>query len=193
LNKPILYIFRHGSTDWSDTLRHTGRTDLELNSKGLEKARKAKEALGDKKFEKVYSSPLQRALKTAEIMCPDNQIITDPLLVEWDYGKCEGLTTDEIQKDVPGWLLWKNGVVGGEDIKDVADRADKFLNKIFTQNASIAVFSHGHFLRILTTRWIGISAHEAQYLKLDPCTLSVLGYEHEYRAIQIWNAPLIKD
>jgi broad specificity phosphatase PhoE len=180
-------LVRHAETEWSLSGRHTGRTDVPLTRAGQEKARALAEKLRGRSFQLVLTSPLSRAAETAKLAgFPD--AVPDPDLMEWDYGDDEGLTTPQIreQRD-PGWLLWRDGAAGGEAAADVGARVDRVIERLTVVDGDCLVFAHGHVLRVLAARWLEQSAHFGARLVLQTGTLSVLGYEHDMRAILRWS------
>jgi broad specificity phosphatase PhoE len=181
-------LVRHGETEWSAALRHTGRTDLPLTEKGEQEARAVGEALRGRRFALVLSSPLQRALETARLAGFEPQV--RDALAEWDYGDYEGKTTAEIRKSVPDWTIWRYGGAGGESPAEVATRADRVLAELLATDGDVLVFAHGHLLRVLCARWLELGPEDGRLFALDPATLSALGFEREQRVIRMWNAPL---
>ncbi len=183
-----LWLIRHGETAWSKSGQHTGRTDLALTEVGIEKARGLGRLIGGKQFAAVFSSPMQRASETARL-AGFNNVIVEPGLCEWDYGDYEGRTTPEIRKDRPGWHLWNDGVPNGESIEQVARRANDGIEKAVNaaSGGAVALFAHGHILRILAACWIGLEPHAASLFALSTASVSVLSYERETRVISRWN------
>ncbi len=183
-----LIILRHGETEWSRDGRHTGRTDLPLTSRGEEQARAL--ALAGRSFAAVLVSPAQRARRTAELagLTPT---ATDEDLWEWDYGAYEGLTTPEIQEQRPGWYLWTDGVADGETFEQIGARADAVLGRVrpHLEDGDVALVAHGHILRVLTARWLGLAPQDGRLFKLDTGTVSALGAEHDRPVITTWNVP----
>jgi broad specificity phosphatase PhoE len=176
---------RHGATEWSEAGKHTGRTDLPLTEDGLAQARAVAPLLTRWTFAAVLTSPLERAAAT----CREAGLAgePDPDLQEWDYGDHEGRTTPEIRETDPGWTIWRGPVPGGESVEDVAGRADRVISRLAAIDGDVAVFSHGHFLRVLASRWIGQPATAGASLLLDTGTLSVLSAERDTPAIRLWN------
>lgn len=172
---PRIHLARHGQTEWSRTGRHTGREDPPLTAHGEEEARRLGDRLRKISVATVLSSPLQRARKTCELAGFGDapQIMAD--LMEWDYGKYEGLTTAEIRARRPGWTLFRDGCPGGERLTDVIARADRLVAMLKSARGDVLVFSHGHFLRVLTTRWAGFPAELGGRFLLASGALSVLG------------------
>jgi broad specificity phosphatase PhoE len=188
---PQIYLIRHGETEWSRAGRHTGRTDIPLTDRGKEQAEFLKPIFDDVRFAKILSSPLQRALETARLAGLGNRVETTDDLKEWDYGNYEGITTKEIRKSVPDWTVWTHPCPNGESIEQVAARADRVVQRLREVDADVAVFSHGHFLRVLAVRWLGMDPHAGKNFLLGTSTLSILSYEHGFPAIKTWNGPLI--
>lgn len=178
-----LYICRHGETEWTLSGQHTGSTEVPLTEKGVEQAKRLKKRLENVSFEAVFTSPLGRAQKT----CDNKNAIIDPNLVEWNYGDYEGITTKEIKEKNPTWNLFKDGVPNGESIAEVGKRADVFLTKARQYEGNVAIFSHGHFIRVLAARYLGLDASQGKMFSLSVASLSILGSEHESPAIILWN------
>jgi len=178
-------LVRHGETEWSRDGRHTGRTDVPLTERGEEQARAVGLALRGRAFALVLSSPLQRALETARLagFSPE----TREELREWDYGEYEGRRTDEIRQEVPDWTIWDYGAPGGESPSQVGARADRVVAELRVVDGDALVFAHGHLLRVLTARWLGLAPREGRLFALDSATLSALGYEREQSVIRSWN------
>jgi broad specificity phosphatase PhoE len=185
-----IVLARHGETEWSRDGRHTGRTDIPLTENGRTQARQLGEALAEWSFGRVLSSPLERALDTCRLAgLGDSAQKTDDLL-EWDYGEYEGITTPEIRERRPDWYLWRDGCPGGEQPEDVGRRADRVIAQVADADADVALFAHGHILRVVAARWLGLGPEGGALLALSTATISVLGYERETRVIRRWNAPL---
>ncbi len=184
---PELVLIRHGETEWSVTGQHTGRTDLPLTERGRAEAQAIAEAVASFDFAHTYASPLQRAWTTALLvgLSPER----DDDLLEWDYGEYEGLTTAGTRETIPGWSVWTHPIVGGESVEDVGARADAVIDRYSSLEGRIAVVAHGHFLRVLGARWLGLDAIEGRRFVLNTSTLSVLGWERENRVIRRWNDP----
>jgi probable phosphoglycerate mutase len=180
-------LVRHGETEWSRTGRHTGRTDIPLTEKGRRGALMVAARLRGCGFAKVLTSPLRRALETCRLagFGDVEQVRGD--LVEWDYGAYEGRTTAEIRAERPGWSLWTDGVPRGETAEDVGRRADRVIEELRSAGGDVAVFAHGHILRVLAARWIGLPPDAGRLLALGTTTVSVLGYERETPVIIRWN------
>jgi broad specificity phosphatase PhoE len=180
-------LVRHGATDWSEAGRHTGWTDIQLNADGLRQAGTLGPRLASWSFETVLCSPLQRAVDTCERAGYRDTATLDPDLREWSYGDYEGLTTSEIRERDPNWNLWDDGVPNGETLAQVAERADRVLAAIAGTPGDVAVFAHGHLLRVLAARWISSPARLAQHLNLSTASISVLAWEHDWPSITLWN------
>ena len=178
-----LVIVRHADTDWSANGQHTGRTDLPLNDTGRARARALRERLSGRSFAEVWSSPLARARETAELAGFTPQEHGE--LLEWDYGAYEGLTSVEIRAQRPDWDLWRDGCPEGEDAVDVGRRADAALAAL-PEHGDILIFSHGHLLRVLAARWLGLPPTAGALFALAPGGIGVLGHEHLRRVVRAW-------
>jgi probable phosphoglycerate mutase len=181
-------LVRHGETEWSRELKHTGRTDVPLTEVGERQARVVGEALQGREFALVLSSPLRRALDTALLAGFEPEMREE--LAEWDYGEYDGQRTVEIREEVPDWTIWRYGARGGESVADVRARADRVVEELLRSEEDVLVFSHGHLLRVLTARWLGLDAADGRLFALDSGALSTLGFEREQRVIRSWNAPV---
>ncbi len=195
-NRPVVWLARHGETEWSRTLRHTGRTDIPLTAEGEAEARALRLPMAAVEFDRVLCSPLSRARETCELAgLGDRAELRDDLL-EWDYGDYEGRTSADIHTERPDWLLWRDGCPGGESPADVGARADRIVAELLAMEegipggTTVAVFAHGHILRVLTARWLDLPPADGRMFGLGTATLSRLGWEHDYRVIQRWNAPV---
>ena len=175
---PITYLARHGETAWTITGQHTGRTDLPLTQRGEANACRLGERLSGLTFAKVFTSPLRRAMRTCELagFGPVGEIDAD--LLEWDYGDYEGRLTVDILKERPDWQLFRDGCPGGESPQQVAARADRVVGRLRAVSEDFLIFSSGHFLRMLATRWIGMEPIHGKSLMLGTASLSALGYEN---------------
>jgi broad specificity phosphatase PhoE len=180
-------LVRHGETEWSRTGRHTGRTEVPLTEKGREQAEAVGVALQGRGFALVLTSPLGRALETCRLAGFGDQAQARDELMEWDYGAYEGRTTAEIREERPGWTLWRDGVPEGETAGQVGERADRVLDEVRRTGGDALLFAHGHLLRVLAARWLGLGPDAGRLFALDPATLSTLGYERETAVIQLWN------
>ncbi len=187
---PIIYLARHGETAWTVTGQHTGLTDLPLTEAGECNARRLADRLKGLTFAKVFTSPLQRAVRTSELAGFGGIAEIDPDLVEWDYGVYEGLTGAEIRAKRPRWQLFRDGCPRGESPKQAADRADRVVSRIRAVAGDVLLFSSGHFIRVLASRWIGIEpSPNARSFMLSTASLSALGYENDLSrpVIRLWN------
>ena len=185
-----VYLLRHGETDWSLNGRHTGVTDIPLTENGRKLARQLQPILAEEKFVMVLTSPLQRARETCELAGLGTLAGVDRDLMEWNYGEYEGLTTEQIRQTRPAWSVFRDGCPGGESPLQVSVRADRIISRARTVDGNVALFSHGHILRVLAARWINLSSSYGENFLLDTATLNVLGYYRESPAFKIWNAPL---
>lgn len=186
---PNLWLVRHGATDWSETGKHTGRTDLPLNDAGREQARALAPLLAGQDFSLVLSSPLVRARETARLAGFADAELDDDLQ-EWDYGAYDGRTTADIRCDVPGWTVWRDGCPGGESAADVGARADRVVQRVRGIDGDAVAFAHGHLLRVLAARWVGLPAEDGALLGLDTASVSVLGWERDQPVVRTWNQRL---
>lgn len=180
-----LWLVRHGETAWSLSGQHTSSTDLPLTADGERKAADVGKLLAGKKFSAVYVSPMTRARETCRIAgFAGGAIVTDDLR-EWNYGSYEGLTTLEIQQSAPGWSIWSAPPSGGETIEQVAERARRVIKSV--PEGDVAIFGHGHMLRVLTACWLDVEPQMGRCFALSTGSISVLGYERDTRVIQSWN------
>jgi broad specificity phosphatase PhoE len=186
-----VFAIRHGETAWSLTGQHTGTTDIPLTDNGRRLAERMRPVLARNAFELVLCSPMQRARETCELVGLGDKVVIDSDLVEWNYGKYEGLTPKQIDEVAPGWLIFRDGSPGGEAPEQVGARVDRVIARSRAVDGDIALFAHGHVLRVLAARWIGLPAGRGQHFLLDTGTLCVLGYYREIPAVRIWNGPLI--
>lgn len=181
-----VWLVRHGETEWSRDHRHTSVTDIPLTEDGERVARGLAERLRGRDFPLVLTSPRSRARTTAGLAgFPDAEIDED--LVEWGYGDYEGITTEEIRKTVPGWTLWTHGAPGGEPAEEVTRRLDRVVDRVRRADGDVLVFAHGHSLRALAARWLGLPVGEGRLFRLDTATVSVLGHERETPVLLRWN------
>jgi broad specificity phosphatase PhoE len=185
--QPEIVLVRHGETEWSRAGKHTGRTDIPLTEQGKREAAAIGAVLGERRFGIVLTSPLGRAEETCRLAGYGDRAVRSPDLMEWDYGAYEGVTTAAIRKTRPGWTLWHDGVPDGETAADVGARADRALAPLFAGTGDALIFAHGHFLRVLAARWLGLEPTEGRLFALDPATISVLGQEREAPVIRLWN------
>jgi probable phosphoglycerate mutase len=182
-----VWLVRHGATDWSQSGRHTGRTDVALNDEGRQQARALARRLAGREFALVLTSPLQRAVETCRIAGYGEDAEVEPELQEWDYGEYEGRTTVEIRQHDPGWTIWTGSVPGGETLEAVGARARRVVARVRAVRGDVALFAHGHILRVLAACWLDLQFDGGRLLALDTATLSVLGYERETRVVRNWN------
>ena len=182
-----LWLVRHGPTEWSENGRHTSSTDLPLLPAGEDRAREIGERLKGERFDRVLTSPLTRARRTAELAgFADAEV--DENLVEWRYGDYEGLTTEQIREQVPGWELWTHPTPGGETAEAIAARLDAVIERLRAAGGRTLVFAHGHSLTVLAARWVGLPATQGGLFRLDTATVSVLGWKRESPVVVRWNA-----
>jgi broad specificity phosphatase PhoE len=182
-----IVLVRHGETEWSRTMRHTGNTDLALTEEGEAQARSVVERLAGREFALVLSSPLQRARRTAELAGYGDRAEPDENLRERDYGEYEGLTTKEIRVEHPGWDVWRDDVPGGETLAELGTRADRVIERALAAGGDTLVFAHSHLLRTLGARWIGLGPEGGGKLVLGTAAICVLGFERERRVLKRWN------
>ena len=182
---------RHGATEWSATGRHTSITDLPITPAGEEGARAVGSWLAGRSFAAVLTSPRTRARQTCALAGLSDGAEVDDDLAEWRYGEYEGLTSARIREDRPGWTIWDDGAPGGETPEEVGRRADRVIGRLRAllerRDGDVAVFSHGHFLRVLGARWVGLEVQWGRALMLDAGAVSVLGHERETPALRLWN------
>jgi broad specificity phosphatase PhoE len=185
--KKEIWLMRHGETEWSARGAHTSRTDLPLLPSGIQQAKELATKLRGGKFSLVLVSPMQRARETARLAgYGDVAEVTDDLK-EWDYGIYESRTTPEIRAENPNWSLWRDGTPQGEPIDQVGVRVSRVIQRCLSVEGDVALFAHGHVLRILTAVWLGLPPNNGQFYALNTGTISVLGFEHDYRVIRRWN------
>ncbi|HXW46860.1 MAG TPA: histidine phosphatase family protein [Streptosporangiaceae bacterium] len=191
-----LLLIRHGETEWSRSGQHTGRTDIPLTGKGVAAAKVLAPAVARRPIVAAFTSPASRASRTAELVGL-TAALPDPDLQEWDYGGYEGMTSDQIRQQRPGWYLWRDGVIPGdaehpgETVQQVGDRADAVLRRVrpLLAGGDVALVAHGHLLRVLTARWLGLEPVGGRLFRLDTGTLSALGTEHDEPVVSSWNVP----
>ncbi len=191
-----LLLVRHGETEWTRLGRHTGRTDLTLTEEGRAQARRLAPSLSRRTFAKVLTSPLLRARETCDLAGLGERAEVRADLAEWHYGDLEGLTHEEIDARHPGWDLWRDGCPGGESPDDVAARVDRIIAEVRAivgapgwqpSSGVVAVFAHGHVLRALGARWVGLSPHDGRIFNLDTAALSELGVDAAHPVVATWN------
>jgi probable phosphoglycerate mutase len=185
----VLYLARHGETAWSVTGQHTGLTDLPLTEAGERNAHRLGARLAKIAFAKVFTSPLRRAARTCELAGLAAGAVTEPDLVEWDYGDYEGLRTEEIHLKNPAWELFRDGCPNGESPGQVGARADRAIRRTRAIEGNVLIFSSGHFLRVLASRWLGLEPGAGRFFMLKTASLSALGYEHGLTrpVLRFWN------
>jgi broad specificity phosphatase PhoE len=183
-----ILLIRHGQTEWSRDMRHTGRTDVPLTAEGIRQAEALRPALAGRRLERVLTSPLERAADTCRLAGAGAGAEMHDDLLEWDYGDYEGLTTAAIRERRPSWSLWRDGCPGGETVAAVGARADRVIDELRELEGDAAVFAHGHVLRVLGARWIELGPEGGARLYLTTATVSVLGHERETPVIRSWNS-----
>jgi broad specificity phosphatase PhoE len=186
---PVVYLARHGETAWSVSGQHTGLTDLPLTDRGERNARRLAERLKGLSFSKVFTSPLQRAVRTCELAGFGRRAEVDRDLLEWNYGEYEGRRTADIHSERPDWQLFRDGCPGGESLQQVGARADRVVKRVREIQGNVLIFSSGHVLRGLSARWLGLNLSMGEYFLLSTASLSALSYEHNLSqpVIQLWN------
>jgi probable phosphoglycerate mutase len=182
-----LWLVRHGQTEWSASGRHTGRTDLPLDDEGRQQARDLAPVLAGLPVTLVLTSPLQRARETCALAGYGDRATVDDDLQEWDYGDYDGLTTDEIRQTRPDWTLWRDSCPGGETPAQVGVRADRVIARVREGAGDAIAFAHGHLLRVLAARWVGLAPESGALLALTTATVSLLGWEREQAVVRRWN------
>ena len=187
MDAPEVVLVRHGETEWSRDGKHTGRTDVPLTEHGRRQAQAVGAALRGRRFALVLTSPLMRALETCRLAGFGDVAVLRDELREWDYGAYEGRKTIEIRKERPGWTLWRDGVPDGETIQEVAARGDRVLVELRSVQGDPPALAHGHVLRVLAARWLGLEPNAGALFALDPASISALGYERETSVIRLWN------
>lgn len=190
LQELTLYLFRHGETEWSASGQHTGKTDIPLTEKGREQARLLRDAVGHLDFSDVLVSPLSRAQETATLAGLGARIKTCDDLAEFNYGDYEGLTTVQIRERVAGWTVWSHPCPSGETMEQAAVRCQRVIDTARSAGGNVALFAHGHILRILTATWLNLPPSEGKHFILDTSTISILAHERETPAIKMWNGKL---
>ena len=181
-----IWLVRHGETEWSKSGQHTGRTDIALTPNGERQAKALGRLLGGKTFALVLTSPMKRAQVTARLAGIDRFEVTEDLH-EWNYGIYEGITTKAVREKQPGWTIWDTPIPDGETVEQVGERARRLIARVEQVHGDVALFAHGHILRILGACWIGLAPIHGRNLGLHTATLSILSYERETRVIEVWN------
>jgi broad specificity phosphatase PhoE len=182
-----ILLVRHGQTEWSREGRHTGRTDVPLTAEGRSQAERLGEELAGREFALVLTSPLTRAAETCRLAGLRERAQARDDLLEWDYGDYEGLTTSQVRGERPDWVLWRDGCPGGESAAQVGARADRVVAELHAAGGDAVLVAHGHLLRVLAARWLGLEPGRGALLHLDTGSLSALGWEREQTVITLWN------
>jgi broad specificity phosphatase PhoE len=190
VSRTTVFAIRHGETEWSRSGRHTGLTDIPLTENGRKAAKRLEPVLSKTAFTRVLSSPLERARATCELAGLGARMEIEPALAEWNYGDYEGLIAEEIDQRAPGWTIFTDGCPGGESPAQVGARVDGLLARIRGMAGTVALFSHGHLLRVLVARWIAFPPALGSHFLVDTSTISVLDYYRDVPAVKSWNAPL---
>jgi len=185
-----VFAIRHGETAWSLSGQHTSTTDIPLTENGRRLAQRMRPVLATNAFALVLCSPMQRARETCALAGLGDKAVIDPHLVEWNYGEYEGLTPKQIHEKAPDWMIFRDGCPGGEMPEQVGARVDRVVARVRAVEGSVALFAHGHVLRVLVARWIGLPPGAGQHFLLDTGTFSVLSYYYELPAVRAWNGPL---
>jgi len=185
-----VYVIRHGETEWSINGKHTGVTDIPLTENGRNQVKCLQPVLANEVFALVLTSPLHRAMETCKLSGLGEKAEVEPNLVEWNYGEYEGVTSKEIHKTVPGWLVFNDGAPGGETPEQIGARADRVIQRVRAVQGNVALFAHGHIFRVLVARWLDLPATAGRNFLLDTGTLNILSYYRGYPAVKIWNAQL---
>ena len=188
---PRVFVIRHGETEWSLNGRHTGRTDLPLTDNGRRLAERMGPILSKTSFALVLVSPMRRARETCDLAGLGQEAVVDDDLMEWSYGAYEGLTSAEIKDKQPGWMIFRDGCPGGETPDEVGARADRVIDRARAAKGNVALFAHGHVLRVLASRWIGLAAAAGEHFLLDTGRLSVLGNYQGSPAVETWNGAFV--
>lgn len=185
-----VFLVRHGETEWSLDGRHTGITDIPLTEHGRQVARLLRPILAKESFTLALTSPLQRARETCRLAGFEDVAHIESDMVEWNYGRYEGLTSDQIHATAPDWLLFRNGAPGGEQPAEISARVDRVIEKARAVTGNVILFAHGHVLRVFAARWLGLPPLEGQRFLLDTATMNILSYYRGSPAIKRWNAPV---
>ena len=188
-----VFLVRHGETEWSLNGRHTGSSDIPLTENGRQVAQRWRPFAATRTFDLVLTSPLQRARETCELAGLGARAETDPDLMEWNYGAYEGLTPKEIRAQQPDWLIFREGCPGGESPEQIGARVDRVIAKVRARMGNVALFAHGHVLRVFGARWLGLPPSAGSHFLLETATLCVLSSYHDVPAVKRWNAPLLTD
>jgi probable phosphoglycerate mutase len=186
-----VFAIRHGETEWSLCGKHTGTTDIPLTDHGRQLAERKRPVLARNFSGHALCSPMRRARETCELAGFGQDMVVDADLVEWNYDEYEGMTSEEIHEVAPGWLIFRDGCPGGETPEQVGVRVDRVIARTRALDRDILLFAHGHVLRVLAARWIGLPPENGQHFLLDTGTLCVLSYYRDVPALRIWNGPLM--
>lgn len=186
-NPSRIWLIRHGETEWSLSGQHSGRYDLPLTPNGEDEARAAALALAGRSFDLVLCSPLQRAKRTCELAGYLDVAKMEPDIMEWDYGECTGFTQEQIRERIPGWTIWNGPVPGGESPDEIAARARRVIASLPANGAEVALFSHGHFLRIFASQFLEMAPQAGRHLALETAAICILGFDGEFPAVRAWN------
>jgi broad specificity phosphatase PhoE len=185
-----VFLVRHGETEWSLSGQHTGTTDIPLTEHGRQVARLLQPILTKESFALALTSPLQRARETSRLAGFGPVALVEPDLVEWNYGRYEGLTPSQIAATAPGWLIFRDGCPGGEQPEDIGARVDRVIARVRAIKGDVVLFAHGHVFRVFAARWLGLPPAAGQHFLLDTATMNILTYYHGIAAIKQWNAPV---
>lgn len=185
-----VFAIRHGETAWSLSGQHTGTTDIPLTDNGRRLAETLRPVLAGQNFALVLVSPMRRARETCELAGFGGKAVVEPDLAEWNYGEYEGLTPGQIHATRPGWLVFRDGCPGGETPEQIGARVDRVIARVRAADGDAALFAHGHVLRVLAARWIGLPAGGGQHFLLDTGTLCILGFYRDIPAVRVWNGPI---
>jgi broad specificity phosphatase PhoE len=186
-----VYLVRHGETEWSVSGQHTGITDIPLTEDGRRRARALQSVFDRRNFPLVLVSPMRRARETCELAGLGRAARVDQDLMEWNYGDYEGLTSEQIHAKSPGWMIFRDGTPGGESPDQVGARVDRVIARVRAAEGDVALFAHGHFIRVFAARWIGLSPGAGSHFLLNTATVSILGYYGKVPAVKRWNAVLV--
>jgi broad specificity phosphatase PhoE len=186
---PLVYLARHGETAWTISGQYTGSTDLPLTERGERNARRLGERLKGLTVASVFTSPLQRAMRTCELAGFGHDAVIDHDLVEWNYGSYDGMTTEEIHQQRPDWEIFREGCPGGESLMDVAVRANRVVDRLRALDGDALLFSSSHFLRVFVACWLGLTPLSGRHFFLGTSALSTVGYDHGRQdpVVRLWN------
>jgi broad specificity phosphatase PhoE len=185
-----VFLVRHGETEWSLSGQHTGTTDIPLTEHGRQVARLLQPILTKESFALALTSPLQRARETSRLAGFGPVALIEPDLVEWNYGRYEGLTPSQIAATAPDWLIFRDGCPGGEQPENIGARVDRVIARVRAIKGDVVLFAHGHVFRVFAARWLGLPPAAGQHFLLDTATMNILTYYHGIAAIKQWNAPV---